>query len=254
MSDGGVRILTYTHPDSSAQEKARRKKFRRTTKTVETKWLSIAHGSLTAGYVFRSHVKSEHESICALELVSLRTFLVSLDLIGHHYEPIISRRSPVLNVLEHSRFVRHTLKALQLDLGSFAAIERCMRLVFVEGPGINVTLGGLERFPLDRKNVPDDLAQGLPLRRCRGLIKRDEGPVHLPLGEIAAQIAVNPELGAGEISGPEMPFVDFIGIVELAVVVSLAVVVMRGRMGVEIAHAEVWTTAGFNRGGVDCPV
>src|ERR1051326_3658802 len=51
-----------------------------------------------------------------------------------------------------------------------------------------------------------------------------------------------------------MAFVDFVCIVELAVGVCLSVIVVPCRMIVEVAHAELRTTAGFNRGGVDCPI
>src|SRR5580658_1402706 len=51
-----------------------------------------------------------------------------------------------------------------------------------------------------------------------------------------------------------MPLVDFVSVVELAKVFRLAVVVMSRGMGVEIAHAEMWTAARLNCGGVDRPV
>ena len=73
-------------------------------------------------------------------------FAIGFKLIRHHDEAVVARRAPVLDVLQHRRFIRHALKALKLDLGGLAAIQRRMRLVLVEGPRIDVALGGLERF------------------------------------------------------------------------------------------------------------
>jgi hypothetical protein len=74
------------------------------------------------------------------------------------------------------------------------------------------------------------------------------------MGEVAAEVAVDPELGVGEVSGTVVSFVDFVGVVELAEVRGLAVFVMRCGMRVEIARANMRAAAGFDGGGVDGPV
>src|SRR5947209_18399218 len=102
--------------------------------------------------------------------------------------------------------------------------------------------------------MSNDVAQGLPLVRSCGLVKRHNGPVHLALGEIIAQVAIDPELCAGKVGCAVMALVDFVCVVELAVAVGLAMVVVRCRVRVEIAHAELWTAARLNRGGVDRPI
>src|SRR5271165_842714 len=65
---------------------------------------------------------------------------------------------------------------------------------------------------------------------------------------------MQPYLGAGEIDIAVMSLVYLVGVVELAEMLSLAVFVVRCRMGVEIAHAEVWTAACLNCSSVDRPV
>jgi hypothetical protein len=102
--------------------------------------------------------------------------------------------------------------------------------------------------------VSNYFAESLTLLRRGCFIKRDQSPVHLTLGKIATQIAGDPELGASEAGVAVVTLVDFVSIVELAVVFHFAVFVVHGRVRVEIAHAEVWTAAGLNRGGVDRPV
>jgi len=102
--------------------------------------------------------------------------------------------------------------------------------------------------------VPDDISERLPLVGGCGFIEGDDGPVHLPLREVAAQVAVDPELGASEIDAAVMSLVDFVSVVELAEVFRLAVFVVNCRMCVEIADAEVWTAARLNGRGVDRPV
>src|SRR5690242_14430374 len=130
---------------SAHREKNAPETFRRNERMIcEAMPDLFAHGTTASGNVFRRHVKGQHESVGALEFVRLRTYAIGFDLIGHHHKAIIPRRSPVSDILEHRRFVGHALKALQLDLGGFAAIERCMSLVLVKGPGVNVSLSGLE--------------------------------------------------------------------------------------------------------------
>src|SRR5450759_4118138 len=129
-----------------------------------------------------------------------------------------------------------------------------MGLVLVESPGVVIALGDLKRFPLHRKNVAQNVAQGLPLFRSCGFIKRDQRPFHLALGEISTQVSSDPELGSGEIGIAVMALIDFISVIELAVVFSLALLVMRGGMRVEIADAEMWTAACLDCGRIDRPV
>src|SRR5437868_4096956 len=51
-----------------------------------------------------------------------------------------------------------------------------------------------------------------------------------------------------------MALVHFVGVVELAVVFRLPVLMVSCGMSIEIAHAEVWTTACLDCGGVDRPI
>src|ERR1700722_8532496 len=129
-----------------------------------------------------------------------------------------------------------------------------MGLILVESPGINVALAGLKRFPLYGKHVPQNVTQSLALFRRRAFVEYNQSPLHLTLGEIAAQIARNPELGAGKVRCAVMTLVDLVGVVEFAEVFSFAALVVRRRVRVEIAHAEVWTAASLDSGGIDGPV
>src|SRR5205085_12037034 len=112
----------------------------------------------------------------------------------------------------------------------------------------------LEEFPLHWQDMSQDVTQSFARLLCYGFVKRDQSPVHLPLGEIATQIAGEPGLGAGQAGGTIVTLIDFVGIVELAVMFGFAVLVVRSRVRVEIAYAEVRTAAGLNRSGVDRPI
>src|SRR5580692_7230240 len=90
---------------------------------------SVTRCRLAGRNVLRVHVESEQESICALELESVRAVAIGLQLIRHHDEAVVARCSPVLHVFEHRRFIRHALKAFQFDLSGLAAVDRRMRLV-----------------------------------------------------------------------------------------------------------------------------
>src|SRR5258706_7927679 len=128
-----------------------------------------------------------------------------------------------------------------------------MRLVLVERPCVDAAFGGLERFPLYWKNVSQDFTEGLALFcRCT-FVEYDQSPLHLALGEVATQIAGDPELAASETGSAVVTGVDFVGVVELAVVFHFPVVMVSRGMRVEITHAEVWTAACFDCSGVDGP-
>ena len=77
--------------------------------------------------------------------------------------------------------------------------------------------------------MPYDLAQRLALFRGCGFIKRKQGPVHLALRKVGAQVARDPELAAGKVRARVMAFVDFVGVIELAIVFCFAVLVVGRR-------------------------
>jgi len=77
------------------------------------------------------------------------------------------------------------------------------------------------------------------------LSKRDQRPIHLALREVAAQITRDPELSAFQADVAVMTMIDLVGIVELAVMLGLSMIVVCGRMSVEVADAEVRTATGF---------
>ena len=127
-------------------------------------------------------------------------------------------------------------------------------MIRVEDPRINIPFGSLQGLPLYWKHVLDDLIQRLPLLSCRRLIESHQSPVHLALREVSAQVAGYPELRARELRAGVMSLVDFVGVIELAVVFGLPVLVVSCGMSIEIAHAEVGTTACFDGGGIDRPI
>src|SRR6185369_6569961 len=215
---------------------------------------SVARCCFVRRDIFGSHVEGEHKTVGALELESLGALAVGFKLIRHHDEAIVAWRSPIFDVLEDRWFIGHALETFQLDLGSFSAVESCMRLVFVKGPSVDIALGCLERFPFHGKDMAEDNAQGLPLVWSRSLVEGDQGPIHLSLREVSAQIAGDPELGAIERGLAVMSLVDFVSVVEFAVVFGFAMLVVCRRLRIEVAHTEVWTTAGFNRGSIDRPI
>jgi hypothetical protein len=71
------------------------------------------YGPAAGGAVLESMSTVIHEAIPSFELVSLRTFRVGLNDVGHHDESVVARCSKVLQVLDHHRQVRHTLKPLE---------------------------------------------------------------------------------------------------------------------------------------------
>jgi len=72
------------------------------------------YGPGAGGAVLESMSTAIHETIPSFDLVSLRTFPVSLnDIISHHDEAVVSRSAEVFQVLDHHRQVGHTLKPLK---------------------------------------------------------------------------------------------------------------------------------------------
>jgi hypothetical protein len=126
-------------------------------------------------------------------------------------------------------------------------------LILVESLHVNVALGGLNRFPLYGKHVPQNLNQTLALL-CRGsFVESDQGPFHLAPGEIATQVPGDPKLGSRKACISVVALVDFIGVIEPTVVFRLAVFGVRRRVRAEITDAEVWTAACFDGSCVDRP-
>ena len=99
-----------------------------------------------------------------------------------------------------------------------------------------------------------DIAQSLPLFSAHRLVEGDDHPVHLSGGEIATKITAEPELDRAQISGSVISLVDLIGDVEPTVMFHLAIVVVRRRVRVEIAYAEVRATACLNGRDIERPI
>jgi len=76
----------------------------------------------------------------------------------------------------------------------------------------------------------------------------------LALGEVTAEVAGDPELGVGEVGRAVVSFVDFVRVVELAVVLRLPVLMVSCGMSIEITHAEMGTAACLDCGSVDRPI
>jgi len=73
------------------------------------------------------------------------------------------------------------------------------------------------------------------------------------LGEIATQVSGDPELGSRKASICVVALVNFIGVIELTVMFSLAVLGVRRRVRTEVTDAEVWTDTSFNGRSVESP-
>src|SRR2546423_15657397 len=97
-----------------------------------------------------------------------------------------------------------------------------MCLVFVVRPSINVTLSGLEGFPLNRKYVSKNVPERLTLFASCRFIEGELRPIHLALCEDSSQITVEPELSSREINVSVMSLVNHVRVVQLAKVFSLA--------------------------------
>src|SRR5580692_4721785 len=102
--------------------------------------------------------------------------------------------------------------------------------------------------------MPDDFPEPLPLFGGSPFIDRPLRPLHLSLREITAEISIDPELGPRQINVAVVSLIHLVSVVELAEVFHLAVFVMRCRMRVEIAHAEVRTAACLDCGCIDRPI
>src|SRR5579859_1715409 len=102
--------------------------------------------------------------------------------------------------------------------------------------------------------MPRNFTQRLSLFGRRAFVKRSQHPIHLPLRKISSQIATQPELGPRKVCAAVMPLVHFVRVVELAIVFRLPVFMVSRGMRIEIAYAEVWTTACLDRSRVDRPV
>src|SRR6185503_19653081 len=81
------------------------------------------------------NVHSDHEAIASFELISLRTFPVSLNDVGHHDESVVARSTEVFQVLDNDRQVGHALKSFQHNLGSLTTIDRGSGFFFSGCPG-----------------------------------------------------------------------------------------------------------------------
>src|ERR1700678_2587099 len=102
--------------------------------------------------------------------------------------------------------------------------------------------------------MPNDFPEGLALFGGCRFIERYLRPIHLPLGEVATQVPIDPKLGPSKINVAVVSLVHFVSVVELAEVFHLAVFVMSCWMRVEIANAEVRTAAGLDCGCIDRPI
>src|SRR5262249_19571722 len=121
-------------------------------------------------------------------------------------------------------------------------------------PLVDVALGGLEGLPGYREERAGDLrdAVTLLLRGC--LVEGQDGPQHLALRKVAAQIAGEPELPAVERRRAVVTLVDLVGDVGAAEVLAAPAAVVTGRLRVEVALAEHRTAARFDGGRVHRPV
>ena len=102
--------------------------------------------------------------------------------------------------------------------------------------------------------MADDVAQSLALVWGGGFVERGYDPVHLALGEVAAEVAGEPELGPGQVGRAVVSLVDLVGVVELAIVFSFPALMVSCGMSIEITYAKVWTTARLDCCSVDRPV
>jgi hypothetical protein len=74
------------------------------------------------------------------------------------------------------------------------------------------------------------------------------------LREVAAKIARDPNLCTIKLGIAVMAMVNFVSIIVFAVMLRLTVIVVRRRVSVEVADAEVGTAASFNYRRVDRPL
>ena len=74
--------------------------------------------------------------------------------------------------------------------------------------------------------MSQNFTKRLSLFSSRAFVESRDNPIHLALREVAAQIAAQPHLGAGEIDVAVMSLIDFVRVVELAKVFGVATLVV----------------------------
>src|SRR5260370_25028210 len=107
-------------------------------------------------YIGRGHIDRDHESVGSFELERLRSRLIGLNIVWHHYETFLPGRAPVFQVVHHNVLVSVSLEAVQLYFRGLAAVDGCVRFVLVEFPGVNVPHRSLQRVPLYSEHMRDE--------------------------------------------------------------------------------------------------
>src|SRR5580693_349700 len=225
---------------------------------VRRRGSSCGRGRLRRGRreVLGAEVDRDQEAVGAPVFERLGADPIGFHFVRHHDETVVARRAPVPEVLQHHRpRAIGRAGAHELDLGRLAAVHGRVRAVLIVLPDVDRRLGRGARAPLHREEMADDVLQARALGRRQRLVEIKDVPVHLALGEIAAEVVRQPELGAVERGRAVVAPVDAVGEIGAAVVrLRLAMIVMAGGLGVEVALAEHRAAARFDGRGVHRPV
>jgi hypothetical protein len=166
-------------------------------------------------------------------LECLRPGLIGLNIVRRHHETVVSRCSPIFQVVDHDRRVGISGKTVQLYFRGCPAVDRGVRFVFVEFPCIDVPTVVWSAFRFTGKTW----GMIAPRASCWFLVVALSDVTRaqsiLPCEKSAPRSPVTQNFRAVKMDGAVVSAVHLVRIVELATVSCRSVFVMGSRFSVE---------------------